>query len=325
MTAYRRNLAVGITVLTSVIVLGWMLLKFGSAPAKLFQHGVPLEIHFISDRADGLGEGSQVFYRGVPVGRVTHLRRDENQEDVLIDAEVDDTPPLPGNLGGLIRTQSLLSGQASMTLELVGEAPLVPVGKLIKDQQIRAKYIGSDLIPQQFGELAAELEKTTRDVRDARLVTHLDETVRNATEVLKSLHEYVADPKLREDIRVSIATFRSVTEKADRAATNIEKFSDNLQKIGDDATATIHQTRDDVEQLNRQVNDRLLQISKLLDSFQSIATKIDAGKGSAGMALNDPKLYQSLVDSSRELNVSISDLRRLIEQWEQEGVSLKLK
>jgi BMFP domain-containing protein YqiC len=243
----------------------------------------------------------------------------------LIDAEVDDTPPLPGNLGGLIRTQSLLSGQASMTLELVGEAPLVPVGKLIKDQQIRAKYIGSDLIPQQFGELAAELEKTTRDVRDARLVTHLDETVRNATEVLKSLHEYVSDPKLREDIQVSIATFRSVTEKADRAATNIEKFSDNLQKIGDDATATIHQTRDDVEQLNRQVNDRLLQISKLLDSFQSIATKIDAGKGSAGLALNDPKLYQSLVDSSRELNVSISDLRRLIEQWEQEGVSLKLK
>lgn len=332
MSAYRRNIAVGITVLASLVVLGWMLLKFGSAPAKLFQNGIQLEVHFVSDRADGLAEGSQVFYRGVPVGRITHLRRDENQQDVLIDGLIDDTPPLPGNLGGLIRTQSLLSGSASMSLELTGEAPLVPIGKLAKDQVIKAIYVGSDLIPRQFGELAAELEKTTHDVRDARLVTHLDETVRAASDVLKSLHDYVADPKLREDIEKSIATFREVTEKADRAATNIEKFSDNLQRVGDQASstmeearATIHKTQDDVEQINRQLNDRLLQISKLLDSFQSIAAKVDAGKGTAGMLLNDPKLYQSLVDSSRELNATISDLRRLAEQWEQEGVSLKLK
>jgi hypothetical protein len=43
------------------------------------------------------------------------------------------------------------------------------------------------------------------------------------------------------------------------------------------------------------------------------------------MLLNDPKLYQSLLDSSKELNATISDLRRLVEQWEQEGVSLKVK
>ena len=41
--------------------------------------------------------------------------------------------------------------------------------------------------------------------------------------------------------------------------------------------------------------------------------------------VNDPKLYQSLVDSARELNLTIVDLRRLIDQWEQEGASIKLK
>jgi phospholipid/cholesterol/gamma-HCH transport system substrate-binding protein len=325
MSPYRRNLAVGITVLTSLLVLGWMLLKFGSAPAKLFHNGVQLEIHFVADRADGLAEGSQVLYRGVPVGRITHLRRDENQQDILIDAIVDNTPPLPANLEGHIRTQSLLSGSASMSLELIGEPPVVPTGMLANGQNMNAKYIGSDLIPQQFGELAAELEKTTRDVRDARLVAHLDETVRSASEVLKSLHDYVADPKLRQDFDASIANFREVTEKADRAATNVEKFSDRLQKLSDQASVTIQKTQDDVDQVNRQLNDRLVQISKLLDTFQSISSKVDVGKGTAGMLLNDPKLYQSLVDSSRELNATISDLRRLVEQWEQEGVSLKLK
>ena len=43
------------------------------------------------------------------------------------------------------------------------------------------------------------------------------------------------------------------------------------------------------------------------------------------MLVNDPKLYQSLVDNSRELNATILDLKRLVEQWEQEGVSFKLK
>ena len=36
------------------------------------------------------------------------------------------------------------------------------------------------------------------------------------------------------------------------------------------------------------------------------------------------KLYQGLVDSTKELNTTISTLNRLVEQWEQEGVSLKL-
>ena len=324
MSAYRRNIAVGITVLTSLLVLGWMLLKFGSAPAKFFHNGVELDVHFVADRADGLAEGSQVLYRGIPVGRITHLRRDENQEDILIDALVDGTPPLPGNVEGHILTQSLLSGSASMSLELIGEAA-VPTGMLASGQVMKAKYIGSQIIPQQIGELAGELEKTTREVRDARLVAHLDETVRSAADVLKSLHEYVADPKMRADLQASIANFREVTEKADRAAGNVEKFSNGLQNLSDQASVTIRKTQDDVDQVNRQLNDRLLQISKLLDTFQSISNKVDTGTGSAGMLLNDPKLYQSLLDSSKELNLTISDLRRLVEQWEQEGVSLKVK
>ena len=61
-----------------------------------------------------------------------------------------------------------------------------------------------------------------------------------------------------------------------------------------------------------------------MQSFQSITQKVDEGKGTAGLLVNDPKLYQSLVDTSRELNATIADLRRVVQQWEQEGVSLKL-
>jgi len=43
------------------------------------------------------------------------------------------------------------------------------------------------------------------------------------------------------------------------------------------------------------------------------------------MLVNDPRLYESLADTTRQLNATVSDLRRLLEQWEQEGVTMKLK
>ena len=55
-----------------------------------------------------------------------------------------------------------------------------------------------------------------------------------------------------------------------------------------------------------------------------VLQKINSGKGTAGQLVNDPKLYESLVDSSQELNATIKDLKRLVQQWEQEGISLKM-
>ena len=71
-------------------------------------------------------------------------------------------------------------------------------------------------------------------------------------------------------------------------------------------------------------NDRLLQVSKLLTQFQSIAGKIDEGKGTAGKLVNDEKLYENLVNTSRELNLTITDLKLLVKQWTDEGVYIKL-
>jgi ABC-type transporter Mla subunit MlaD len=352
MTQTARNFYVGLTVLGALIALGWMLLRFGAAPVKLLRHDQQLTIHFVSDRADGLAEGSQLLYRGVGVGEITKLRRDENDRDVLIDAIVDNVPPLPGNVQAEVRTQSLISGQAVLTLELINPAlaentaaeastmpgaiapvliPVQPIGQLRDGQILRATYVGTELIPPQIGQLASELQRTAHDLRAAGLITHLDESVRQAGDVLKSLRDYVDDPAMRQDIRDAITNFRTTTESTKHAAADIEAFSQKLGKISDQASDTITQarttithTQDDVDRVSTQVDNRLVQMSKLLDTVQSVAGKVDQGQGTAALLLNDPKLYQSLVDSSRELNSTILDLRRLLQQWEQEGVSLKL-
>jgi phospholipid/cholesterol/gamma-HCH transport system substrate-binding protein len=301
-----------------------MLLRFGGTTIKLLQNGHQIDVHMVSDRADGLAEGAVVLYRGVSVGKVTRILRSGDQA-VDIDAEIDDTPPLPGNLEGIIRTQSLISGIAGISLELTGGPKAVPQGHLADNQNLKASFVGSDLIPPEIGQLAGQLELTTKEVRQAQLVLHLDETVRGA-------RDYVTDPKLRSDIQASLENIHHVSESIARSADNIEKFSTRLEKVADEATSTMvdaHSTvrsaQMDVEKLSKQIDDRMLQVSKSLDSIQAITGKVNAGEGTAGMLVNDPKLYQSLVENSRELNLTITDLRRLVDQWEQEGVTLKLK
>ena len=195
-----------------------------------------------------------------------------------------------------------------MSLELPVEA-LSPEGKLANDQQIPAKFVGTDLIPPEF----------TDDVK-------------YAGSVLKGLDVYVNDPNIHTNIQSSLENLRHITESVQRSADKVENFSNGLQKVSDEATgtlvdahATVRSAQADVDKLSHQVDDRMLQISKALTSFQAITDKLNSGQGTAGLLISDPKLYQSLADNSRELNLTIADLRRLVEQWEQEGVTLKLK
>ena len=74
MSNYRRNVLVGVTVLASMVMLGWMILRFGGSLGAPFA-GKTMPVRFVTERADGLSEGSAILFRGVTVGRVTLVQR----------------------------------------------------------------------------------------------------------------------------------------------------------------------------------------------------------------------------------------------------------
>ena len=120
MTPRKRNLITGAVVLAALATLVWMILTFSGRLMGLFKpKGTP--VVFLSDRGDGLSEGSPVFYRGVQVGKVTGVRRSDDNIHVQINGEVDNHPPLPGNVIGLIKSQSQLSSSSQIELRLEGE------------------------------------------------------------------------------------------------------------------------------------------------------------------------------------------------------------
>ena len=324
---YRRNILVGVIVLGAIIFLGWMVIKFGDRPAKLFAEPA-MAVNFIAPRADGVAEGSPVLYQGVNIGRVTGVRRADNGREVAIEAQVEISPPLPANVEGAIVAQSVLGAGAGISLQLVGPEP---TGKLAENATLKARYVGLDLLPPEFASLASELRQTSIQFRDSRIIEHLDQQVAKAGQVMDSVRTLLDDQQMRADLKQSLANVRTATETANRIGANLEKVSGEFEKLTADARSTVGQAKvtltkadEQIADLTGQVGQRLTQIAKLLETFQSVSAKIDAGQGTAGQLVNDTKLYESLVNTSRELNETITDLKRLVEQWEQEGISFKL-
>ena len=308
MNPRRRNVIVGLVVLVGMGIVTWMVLLFAGRLARVIAApGLPISMK--ADRADGVSDGSAIYFLGVPAGRVTGVKRSPDNLSVVINAEVNKQPPLPANVRAMIRTQSAFGNAAAISLELTGP----PTGTLEGGALLEADYEGGSLIPKQFTQLA-------EDVRRQQLVQHLDETVLSVRQqperaglLLESVQKLIGDEKLRDDLRASLANIRVATESATRVGANLEQFSTKIQRVGDQTGETMSDVRVAV-----------IKLGTVLDHFESVSSKIDQGKGTAGLLVNDPKLYQGLVDTTKELNLTVADLQRVVRQWEQEGVSLRL-
>jgi phospholipid/cholesterol/gamma-HCH transport system substrate-binding protein len=313
MSPQKRNVIVGLTVMLGLAALVWMLLTFSSNAISLFTR-TGLEVVLTSDRADGLSPGSIVYYRGVSVGRVTFVRRLDDNEHVEIGLDLDQKPPLPGNLVGLIRTNSALGSTAAITLDVIGPPSKEP---LKSGAQLLAKYVGLELIPPEFTELAGQF-------RQQQLVLHLDQAVisirdqaNKAGNILDSLDKLVSDPKIQEQVHQAIANLHDASESAAQVTAKFNKLSDKVDTVVDN-------TNTHIGEISQQIGTDTDKLGKILDKFNETAQSLNEKKGTAGLLVNDPKLYNSLVDTVQTLNATVADLKRLIAQWEQEGVPLKM-
>lgn len=320
MSSYRRNLLVGITVLGALAVLGWMILQFGGSLAAPF---APTQIHLrlIADRSDGISDGSAVLYRGVAVGRVDGAYlHDQNQ--VYVDLSVDKNPPLPANLRAIIRPNGLIGGGSSVVLETGIDKP---EGELKDNSQLSAVYSGLDLLPPQFSELATELTGAAKQFRQSNVINDADATIKRFSVLSDSLQKIVGDIGTQGDLKSTIENLRQITEDVKRFSKTLDQLSNNANGTITQAHATIAKADSVVDSLSHQVGDRLDQVATLFAKLDAIADKINKGQGTAGELVNDPALYQGLVDTIQEIHATVQDLKRLVEQWEQEGVSLHLK
>jgi phospholipid/cholesterol/gamma-HCH transport system substrate-binding protein len=189
-----------------------------------------------------------------------------------------------------------------------------------------------------MNELSTALTATVKQFNDAKLIENLNKRLDQVGSILEdtrttlgNVNKLVGDEKIQadvhtslENIRVASENVRKVSASADTIASNIDKTVNNLDKTVTSANETVKSTQAHIDELAKSTHARMEQLAKLIADANAITTKINEGQGTAGKIINDPKLYEGLVETTAQLNATIKDLQRLVQQWEQEGVSFKL-
>ncbi len=98
----------------------------------------------------------------------------------------------------------------------------------------------------------------------------------------------------------------------------------DMQKTFGDVRTTIARTNENVDRLATKTGEDLDKLGVVFHQLQEISDKINTGHGTAGALLNDPKLYDQMASTAKELNIVATSLSRLVDQWEHEGVTVKL-
>ena len=109
-------------------------------------------------------------------------------------------------------------------------------------------------------------------LRQSHVIDDFDATIKHFGALAESLQTVAGDVGTQGDLKTSLANIRQSTE-------DIKKFSAKLDKISTDAGDTIAQAKSTLAMTSSQVNDRMVQIAKLLDNANAITAKVNSGQG----------------------------------------------
>ena len=347
MTERRRNLAVGVTVLAALCALGYMILLFGRVPS-FARGGYKLTIDFPS--AANLHVGAEVHLNGIPIGRVTKVRlRTDPRAGVQVACRIDADASIPDDSLVAIAHRGL-GGTAYVTLAARRPADLkTPVRPLATDGTARLRGTispggilagqGGDQLKKiaeglgSFARLADNLNRLIEPpTADPNGPSTLGETLNKLNRVLDSLSAITADADNQQNIRDALANLRQVTQRGVETMDQLGQFAAEARKSLEGVDAGVAAATDLARETQRHIDTlatRLIadadELGRLLSSLNRAAAKLDSGDGAAAKFLNDPKLYNNLLESTRQLGRTLAEMQAAVKTWREGGLRVKFK
>ena len=345
-----RNLAVGLTMIVALIMLMYGILLLGKGPAWLGKR--PYLVTVDASDANGLMPGSKVNLQGVPVGQVKSVSLITTATNTLaakVLLNIDSSVNIPANASVSIG-KGYVGSTSFVTIYGGGGGALLPhdgTGVLTAssaDNGLVPREVFDDVhqLKVDLSGLTMQLTQVAKDMH-ALLVPLSPETidhpkpndptaapenistmVTRLSRTIKSLEDVIGDPKVQGQVRDIVKNLADSTDHLKgtlaKIDTAVDRAGGTIDKFGTAAT----QASDTLSVAQKQV---LLVSEKLittLDQLQKTTRQISEGNGTTAKLINDPRLYDGLVDLSKSLRGTVDDLDLLVKRWNDEGLGIHL-
>lgn len=286
---------VTITILAAIVIayFGYRLMK----DLPLFGESRVIYTYF--SKVNGLNTGSYIYINGVKVGSIKKMQL-VGRDSVEVALAFNEGKQIPRGSVAYLESSGLL-GDKAINIEKGHSAEMVPPGGTIKG-------VNSGGMLEAFQESGAQL---TNDASESfnklnRTLTQLQQVVdaenrKKIDAMLSNLRQTTAELSLlmrrrREELGSSIAHANDFLGNLDTLTTQ------NRSRI-DSALISMEQAMQNFEQVTAELDETN-------DRLNSILVKIDEGKGSLGMLVNDSSLYKNLDSLSARMGTFIKNVNK---------------
>ena len=328
-TAIFTPFKVGVVVLGGLVAFFWM---FGMVREGIDDDASSYRVYAVFKDASGLASKSRVVIAGINVGQIDSVELAGDQAKVWIKVNT----PLKSDARVAKKQASLLGeyylqltpgytgtplkdGDAIPNIDYdVAPADLINELKGITKnvEEITAsikKVVSGKEGEERLVAILANIDKTVAEVKRAVVDNgpKVDQVVDNVVLVTKEARSFVKD--FRTDARKIMADAKAVAADAKAVTAGVRQFmAPEAEEAvaaapGSDGKARPANVRDAVAHLE----SALKNLDGTMERANSIAAKIDEGKGSIGRLVNDDRLVESVSDLVDEGSRFVRRLTRL--------------
>ena len=271
--------------------------------------------------------GSAVVIRGVPAGRVDAVELADGGW-VRVRLRLDDSVELPRNPVVLLNAASLFGEWQATIMSREALPPSADVRRQVEEASRVPGEIPGAMLPdiaqlttvaggiagnvssvaERFGAVfddtaVAKLRASIANV--ALLSSELASTVQRQSRNLDGVAARVRDGA--DEMKSAAEAVRRIAERIDSSSSEgqIREIADNLSR----ATQQLDSASRQVRALTVRLSDTQSRLDRVLSSSDSVMSKLNAGRGTLGLLVNDPSLYWRADSLVRQMNALVADVR----------------
>lgn len=264
------------------------LVVFGSG--RFFQETDRWVVYF-DGSVNGLGVGSAVKFRGVPIGQVTGIQMISYTDRAMalipvyletypesihvLGPEVDREQRLQDLISGGLRArlewESLVTGQLYVALDFYPDTPVLFRGP---DRVRDADTVEIPTLPSNM----QVIENTLREAMDAIRKLPLKEIADNLSTAVAGLNELVNDPELRAavgELRGALGEIRELASKTNRQLGPLLAEARSTLEGADEAAQSLKALVAPESPLQYQLSEALREVSNAARSVRALADQLD--------------------------------------------------
>ncbi len=279
-----------------LLILGFSFLKGKSFSAKNSRY-----FAVFSD-VQGLAKGNPVVISGKETGNILDIDGGKEMKELKVTINMKDDVNIPEDSYAVI-SKSLL-GAVQLDIKLGNSKTYKKDGDTIRT------IAASDLIGDAMKKLdpvLLELSKTLQSL-DSVFLTINSVINNNVRGIMHNLD------KTTSSLAASSASLQTMLQAQSgsiaQTVDNLNSFTGNLKNNNDKLTQTLTNVETatgkfaklDIETTMANLNASIAQLKTVMD-------KVNSDKGTLGLLMNDPKLYNNLNATSNKLNLLLDDLR----------------